>query len=96
VEIVESDRSAAEALRCPYCRATQGHALVNGRDCPGWALDDESIRRGHPNRAQVFAEAKKAEAARQRRNARRRERDQAMRDLGLRKVRGNLGGTYWE
>jgi hypothetical protein len=31
-----------------------------------------------------------------RRNARRRERDQAMRDLGLIKVRGALGGTYWE
>jgi len=23
-------------------------------------------------------------------------RDQAMRDVGLTKVRGNLGGTYWE
>ena len=27
---------------------------------------------------------------------RRRERDQVMRDLGLVKVRGALGGTYWE
>lgn len=27
---------------------------------------------------------------------RRRERDQAMRDLGLTKVRGALGGTYFE
>jgi len=26
----------------------------------------------------------------------RREKDQAMRDLGLVKVRGNLGGTYYE
>ena len=26
----------------------------------------------------------------------RRERDQVHRDLGLTKVRGNLGGTYWE
>ena len=31
-----------------------------------------------------------------RRNSARRERDQAMRDIGMRKVRGNLGGTYWE
>ena len=31
-----------------------------------------------------------------RRNAIRREREQAMRDLGLVKVRGALGGTYWE
>lgn len=30
------------------------------------------------------------------RNRQRRERDQSMRDLGLVKVRGNLGGTYWE
>jgi hypothetical protein len=30
------------------------------------------------------------------RNRSRRERDGAMRDLGLIKVRGNLGGTYWE
>lgn len=28
--------------------------------------------------------------------SRRQSRDQAMRDLGLTKVRGNLGGTYWE
>jgi hypothetical protein len=35
-------------------------------------------------------------AKRDRRNRTRRERDQAMRDLGLRKVRGALGGTYWE
>lgn len=27
---------------------------------------------------------------------RRRERDQALRDLGMTKVRGALGGTYWE
>ncbi|MGD0768111.1 MAG: hypothetical protein ABSB42_07950 [Tepidisphaeraceae bacterium] len=30
------------------------------------------------------------------RSARRRERDQVLRDLGLTKVRGALGGTYWE
>jgi len=33
---------------------------------------------------------------RERANARRRERDQLHRDLGLVKVRGALGGTYWE
>lgn len=31
-----------------------------------------------------------------RRNRTRRENDQAMRDLGLKKVRGAQGGTYWE
>jgi hypothetical protein len=30
------------------------------------------------------------------RNAARKARDQAMRDLGMTKVRGALGGTYWE
>lgn len=30
------------------------------------------------------------------RNKARRDRDQLRRDLGLVKVRGNLGGTYWE
>ena len=37
-----------------------------------------------------------ARLARIRRNARRRERDAALRSLGLVKVRGALGGTYWE
>lgn len=35
-------------------------------------------------------------AKKDRRNRARRERDQAMRDIGMVKVRGNLGGTYWE
>jgi hypothetical protein len=38
----------------------------------------------------------KAVAARKRAKARRRERDQVLRDLGLVKVRGAMGGTYWE
>ena len=37
-----------------------------------------------------------AESKRIKRNARRKARDQAMRDLGLVKVRGALGGAYWE
>jgi len=37
-----------------------------------------------------------AELKRKRRNARRRERDAVMRSLGLTKVRGALGGVYWE
>ena len=37
------------------------------------------------------------EAKRKRRNKLRRERDQAMRDMGMVKVRGPLSGrTYWE
>ena len=37
-----------------------------------------------------------SQAKRERANRQRRERNQAMRDLGLVRVRGNLGGTYWE
>ena len=33
---------------------------------------------------------------REKRNRQRRAREQALRDLGLVKVRGALGGTYWE
>ena len=36
------------------------------------------------------------ELARQRKNAARRMRDQAYRDCGLVRVRGALGGVYWE
>jgi len=35
-------------------------------------------------------------AKRAARNKARRERDQVMRDCGLVKVRGAMGGTYWE
>ena len=37
-----------------------------------------------------------AEVKRLRHNKARRSRDQAMRDIGMVKVRGALGGTYWE
>lgn len=38
----------------------------------------------------------KEQARRKRARRARKEREQALRDLGLVKVRGNLGGTYWE
>jgi hypothetical protein len=44
---------------------------------------------------QTVADAER-QAAKDRRNHNRRERDQAMRDCGLVKVRGALGGIYWE
>jgi hypothetical protein len=43
-----------------------------------------------------LAKVVKSEAARLRKNANRRERDSIRRDMGLVRVRGNLGGTYWE
>lgn len=51
------------------------------------------------NHATCEAEAArkvKDAARRARRNAARRARNQAYRDLGMTRVRGNLGGTYYE
>ncbi len=44
----------------------------------------------------VLNEQEKAALKRQKRAAARREREEVMRSLGLTRVRGNLGGTYWE
>jgi hypothetical protein len=43
---------------------------------------------------EISERKRKARNARARRN--RRERESCLRDLGLTKVRGSLGGTYWE
>lgn len=45
---------------------------------------------------ETAARVRQAVAARDRSAAARRERDSVMRSLGMIKVRGNLGGTYWE
>ena len=42
----------------------------------------------------VVGSAKKENVAKARRQ--RKERDQALRDIGMVKVRGAMGGTYWE
>jgi hypothetical protein len=42
------------------------------------------------------SESVRIEVKRQQHNKQRRERDQVMRDMGVVKVRGALGGTYWE
>ena len=47
-------------------------------------------------KSDVDAQKQKAEIARIRKNKARRERDQVMRDCGLVRVRGALGGVYWE
>lgn len=44
----------------------------------------------------ISRDAAKAEWPRIKRNRDRRERDQVMRDMGLTKVKGALGGVYWE
>lgn len=47
-------------------------------------------------RLQNGGKVTRCECAKCRKNRARRERDQAMRDLGLKRVRGALGGVYWE
>lgn len=42
------------------------------------------------------ADFAKARQRKERARKQRRERDQVMRDLGMVKVRGAMGGTYWE
>lgn len=42
------------------------------------------------------AEESKAKLKKQRAKSQRQMRDQVMRDCGLTKVRGAMGGTYWE
>ena len=44
----------------------------------------------------LIAKNVRREAARQRRNRNARERHQAMKNLGLKRVRGALGGVYYE
>lgn len=45
--------------------------------------------------AAEFSKAKKA-AARKKANSARKARESALRSLGLTKVRGSMGGVYWE
>jgi len=49
----------------------------------------EECRDGSCDKCRRFKRNAKARAARK-------VREDAMRSLGLKKVRGNLGGTYWE
>jgi hypothetical protein len=53
----------------------------------------EECRDGSCKTCEAF---KKRRAAQDKRNRARRAKNQAMRDLGLVSVRGNLGGRYWE
>jgi len=60
---------------------------------------DRHIEASPQMRAEIEAEEKRLKASkakRDRKNAARRERDQIRRDLGLTRVRGALGGVYWE
>ena len=62
---------------------------------------DEIVTRDGENRCPACDDAdgcasQKAAERRKRAREARRMRDEAMRALGLRKVRGAMGGTYWE
>ena len=52
----------------------------------------ETVYPGHELEAKIVARVRSRVKSLSRRAAR----DRAARDLGLVKVRGNLGGTYWE
>ena len=74
--------------------AAYSRALSTARpqcQCGGWAII--SGKCGTCAKKSGLVENKKIV---DRRKATRKKRDQAMRDLGMTKVRGNLGGTYWE
>lgn len=83
---------------CKPCRVTfeckRYQIERNGTVRPTASLGD-SRWHGDPVDADL-AKQVRAEAQRQRRNRNARERHQAMTDLGLRRVRGNLGGVYYE
>ena len=65
----------------PKIFASHGHFYIDGEPLAGPYLSRELAIADWP---------------RVQRNRRRRERDQAMRDCGLVRVRGALGGIYWE
>lgn len=56
---------------------------------------DEIDTRDGENRCRE-CEENRSKMKRDEARLRRRERDDAMRSLGLKKVRGAMGGTYWE
>jgi DNA-directed RNA polymerase subunit M/transcription elongation factor TFIIS len=57
---------------------------------------DEIFTKDGENECQRCDEATRKERKAQRRKAARRDRDSVMRSLGMTKVTGALGGTYWE
>jgi hypothetical protein len=87
--------AGSEVSLCARCGATRTRDASGEADTfVGPCCDDAGLR--------LRCEAAEAEgaAARRRKLARRREarraREDVLRSLGLRKVRGNLSGTYWE
>lgn len=65
--------------------------------CCGGDIEDDETNLCPACVAVAIARADRADAdKRARRNAQRRDRDAVRREIGLMKVRGNLGGTYWE
>ena len=65
------------------------HTIRRGAD---ERLHADDLDMSHEELRQVVIKARRQD----RKNKARRERDQAMRDIGMVKVRGALGGVYWE
>lgn len=59
-------------------------------------IDTHQCTGGTFCKGDCLPETAEAKVKRLARNKARRDRDKIMRDMGLVKVRGNLGGTYWE
>ena len=57
---------------------------------------DEIYTRDGENQCQQCSDRERGEAKKGKRRQARKLREQAMKDLGLVKVRGAMGGTYWE
>ena len=75
----------------------QAYTLVKANVCPrcGDKLVGKVCRNGSGTCGENYVVPFK-HAQQNKRNAARRERDQIMRDCGLIRVRGALGGIYWE
>ena len=83
-------------MTCRPCRVTyQGtrYAIDGAGNVAIAAVGDSDAQ---PIADAALAKAVRHEASRQRRNRNARERHQAMLDVGLVRVRGGLGGVYYE
>lgn len=61
-----------------------------------WTIKKGVVVESEYGRFATKEEAEKELAKRKKRNQARKDRDDVLRSCGLKKVKGNLGGTYWE
>lgn len=88
-ELLEHDAAAYGAIALRYLN--EKIQLPSETERFGAIAEQWATLAGHCARM-----IQKMDAARERKNRSRRERNQAYRDCGLVRVRGALGGVYWE